>query len=370
VFSEFGGAIQRWVGELATEQVRRGHSVVVLSPAKANGFAQIRGVEVRYIKCQLGQPWAHIEFQLRALWKLRRAADRPEIIHFHSEPEGAVLSSLFGATRVLSYNNFYFRGGRQRPFYRIYRRLIQEFDALLPCSEHCRSASAEYWRLPLSQLQVSYCGVDVRTFCPDSETGRAERDTLRLDGPIILYVGRICRQKGTDTLLAAYERVRAQDPAVALVLAGPIEQFDDHDSMAAHVWKERIAASGAMYVGAISDDRLPGLYNAADVFVMPTAELEMFGMAAVEAEACGVPVVASDHGGLRETVPTMCGGRFPPSDAGALADVLVGLLADGPRRQTCGVNARAHALRFSWPRIAADLDAIYERSHSTRGGCD
>jgi glycosyltransferase involved in cell wall biosynthesis len=112
----------------------------------------------------------------------------------------------------------------------------------------------------------------------------------------------------------------------------------------------------------VSDERLPRLYNAADVFVMPTAELEMFGMAALEAEACGVPVVASDHGGLRETVPTECGSRFPPGDASALAEAVGDLLEDNARRLKCGERARAHALKFSWRRVAADLDELYEAS--------
>jgi glycosyltransferase involved in cell wall biosynthesis len=63
----------------------------------------------------------------------------------------------------------------------------------------------------------------------------------------------------------------------------------------------------------------PRLYNAADVFALPTADLEMFGIAALETEACRVPAVASDHGELRETLPTQWSARFPPGDAVAFA---------------------------------------------------
>jgi glycosyltransferase involved in cell wall biosynthesis len=210
---------------------------------------------------------------------------------------------------------------------------------------------------------VSYAGVDVHAFRPDECRRRAERVTLGVKGPVILYVGRICKQKGTDTLLEAYEHLRARTQDADLVLVGPIEQFDARDVKAVHKWKDLIANAGAMYLGAVADERLPRLYNAADVFVMPTAELEMFGMAAVEAEACGVPVVASDHGGLRETVPTECGARFPPGDATALADAVMGLLTDDVRRHACAERARAHALRFAWPRVAARLETLYARGH-------
>jgi glycosyltransferase involved in cell wall biosynthesis len=359
VFSASGGAIQRWVGELAAEQARRGHSVVVVSPGPSTRSATVNGVHVKYIRCRFNQPWAHIEFQVRALSWLIRSATAPDIIHFHSEPEGGFLSSWSSATRVLSYNNFYFRGGRQRPFYRLYRHLLHRFDLLLPCSEYCRDASADYWRLSPSQLRVSYAGVDVHAFRPDERRRRAERITLGVKGPVILYVGRICKQKGTDTLLEAYEHVRARTQDADLVLVGPIEQFDARDVKAVHKWKDLIENAGAMYIGAVADERLPRLYNAADVFVMPTAELEMFGMAAVEAEACGVPVVASDHGGLRETVPTECGARFPPGDATALADAVMGLLTDDVRRHACAERARAHALQFAWPQVAARLETLY-----------
>jgi glycosyltransferase involved in cell wall biosynthesis len=337
--------------------------VSVFSPGERDGAAHVEGVDVTHIKCRLDQPFAHIEFQVRALFKLRKDfTGQADIIHFHSEPEGALFASGFAAKSVLSYNNFYFRGGRTKPFYRAYRHLIQAFDVLLPCSEYCRSASAEYWSLPRARLQVSSPGVDIATFQPDSQSGCAERAILGVAGPLILYVGRICHQKGTGTLLAAFERIRAEYPTATLLLVGPFGQFDGHDDVAARGWRKSIATVGAVHLGAVADERLPRLYNAADVFVMPTAELEMFGMAAVEAEACGTPVVASDHGGLRETVPAKCGARFPPGDAAALAEAVLNLLEDEALRKTCGENARAHALRFSWSRVAADLDEIYVAS--------
>jgi glycosyltransferase involved in cell wall biosynthesis len=208
-------------------------------------------------------------------------------------------------------------------------------------------------------MKTCYNGVDIDLFRPDDDAGRAERKVLGFPGQLILYVGRICRQKGSDVLLAAYRRIRAEHPDTRLVFAGPFEQFDNS---ASRVGADEISAAGAIYLGAVHDERLPRLYNAADVFVMPTADLEMFGMAAVEAEACGTPVVASDHGGLRETVPAKCGARFPPGDAAALAEAVLKLLADETLRKTCGENARAHALGFSWSRVAADLDEIYAAS--------
>jgi glycosyltransferase involved in cell wall biosynthesis len=207
-----------------------------------------------------------------------------------------------------------------------------------------------------------YNGVDPEEFSVDPDAGAAERRRLGLEGPIVLYLGRICRQKGTDTLLAAHERVVGRRPDVNLVLAGPVDQFDARqDGDRADSWEARISAAGAGYLGRVPDDRVPALYNAADVFVMPTAELEMFGMAAVEAQACGTPAVASDHGGLRETVPTDCGARFPVGDVDALADAVLAMLDRVGADASIGTRAREHALRFSWAGIADQLDQLYGR---------
>ena len=359
VFSEYGGAIQRDVGELAREQVRRGHDVLVVSPAGARGSQDVDGVEVVYLRCRAPQPWAHIEFQLRALLTLLKRRRRPHVIHVHSEPELGLPAQMLARKVVLSYDNFYFRGGRASPMYRAYRRLLRGFDLLLPCSEYCRTESARLWRLPPEGMKICYRGVNAEVFRPDKEAGRTEREALDVAGPIILYVGRICSQKGTDTLLAAYREVQASRPDVTLVLAGPFEQFDAHDSRSEETWRQHIRDAGALHVGTVHDRRLPWLYNAADVFVMPTKELEMFGMAVVEALACGTPVVASDHGGLKETAPERCGARFPPGDSRALAGALLDLLADDARREACAEAAREHALQFAWPRVAAELDPIY-----------
>jgi glycosyltransferase involved in cell wall biosynthesis len=359
VFSEFGGAIQRRVGELAREQVRRGHEVLVLSPGAKRDSRNVDGVNVLYLRCLTPKPWAHIEFQLRALIALLRRRRRLDVIHVHSEPELALPARLLARKVALSYDNFFFRGGRESALYPLYRLLLRGFDLLLPCSEYCRTESTGYWQLPPERLTVCYNGVNSDEFRPNEAAGRSEREALALSGPIILYVGRICAQKGTDTLLAAYQELQASRPDVKLVLVGPFEHFDSRGPDGADIWRRRIEAADALHLGAVNDRRLPALYNAADVFVMPTTELEMFGMAVVEALACGTPVVASDDGGLKETAPERCGARFPPRDSHALASALLDLLADDARREACADAAREHAMRFAWPRVAADLDPVY-----------
>lgn len=361
VFSSSGGAIQRRVRELARAQRRRGHEVSVVSPSDGSLHrSKTTDIPVKLVNTRVPPPLSHVEYQLRAIYGLARAAAPPDVLHFHSEPEAGILSLRIPSLRVLSYDNFYFRRGKQSPLFRLYRHALRTFDLLLPCSEHCAKASAEYWGLPTNAVRVLYNGVNLEQFRPDPEGARRERERIGLSGPVALYLGRVCRQKGVDVLLAAWQTVRSIRPDAELVIAGPIEQFGT--VRANGEWEQKIRAIGGRYIGQVTEPRLSGLLTMADVFVMPTIALEMFGMAAVEAQACGTPVVATDHGGLKETVPKTSGIRVRPGDPVELGHALLRVLGDTRLRSAYAQAALAHANRFGWDQIADDLDASYQTS--------
>lgn len=360
VFAQYGGAIQRRVAALAQAQARLGHDVSVYSPGPDRRETSVGGVRVHYVPCRLRGRWMHFEYQLRVVSALRGRAAHDDVVHFHSEPEAAVLCRQLGCSTVLSYDNYYFRGGAQSRLCGLYRRALLQYDLLLPCSDYCRAASQAYWDVPEHKIVTLPNGVDCSHFRWDPTAAERERRSVGTHGKVVLYLGRVCEQKGTDTLLDAYSLMRTQGSDVDLVIVGPVADFGTARTASdERYWVERMAACGAHYLGASHEARLPGLLSLADVFVMPTRELEMFGMAAIEAQACGTPVVASDHGGLRETVPSAVGGRFPPGDAAALADMLLGLLGDEEARRLASCAASHHAQRYSWDNIAARADAIY-----------
>jgi glycosyltransferase involved in cell wall biosynthesis len=202
-----------------------------------------------------------------------------------------------------------------------------------------------------------YNGVNLRQFAPDPDAGRRLRASLGLgEAPVILYVGRICEQKGTDVLLSAYSALRRDVPSVRLVVVGPAMRFGC--SVESDL-TTRIRQEGGVYLGAVEEGRLCALYNLADVFVMPTRRDEMFGMAALEAQACGKPVVCSRLGGLVEVVSDRSGMLCPAGDAAALASSIRILLSDRPRYLRLAAAARDNASRFSWVTLAARLETIY-----------
>ena len=380
LLSPSGGAIQRRVLELSKAQARLGHQVEAYSMGIRSGRVHHEGVDVQFVACRAPAPWRRLEFQARVLGRLQRAPSlKPEMLHVHSEPESVLVGRMLRVPTVLSYDNFVFRKGRSTPLWPLYRHLLKGFDRLLPCSEYCRTESTAYWQFDQALLSMLPNGVSRQQFFPDPEAGLTIRDELGLrDAPVLLYVGRVCEQKGTDTLLSAYKHLRAHLPEARLVIAGPIEQFSYSDGTGPREdeWRRRMDLEGAIYLGRVHEKRLLGVYNMADLFVMPTRELEMFGMAAIEAQACGVPVLASDHGGLRETVPDECGGRFPVGDAAALAAAARALLSDPTIRAVKARSATANAARYEWGAVASTLDSFYElavassrrrRARSARG---
>ena len=353
-----GGAIQRRMLEIAMQQAARGHQVAIYSAGNECGTELRAGVEIRSLACGRRNYFRDLEYLQKALRDLR--GQKVDILHFHSLPEGAALAGTIGRKKFLSYDYFRFRRGKETPLFWWYRRALRKYSALLPVSQHCWNGSRDYWHLDGVSASVLHNGVNTEQFCPDSIRGLSKKRELGLGTEqIILYVGRVCEQKGTDVLIRAYRRLKQMYADCRLVVAGPADAFGRSGQ---NELTKRISECGGLYLGAVEEKELTAVYNMADVFVMPTREIEMFGMAAVEAQACGKPVVASQHGGLPEVISQQSGLFFPNGDDAALADQLLSLLSNQGFRRTLADQARTNATRFAWPTIANQLEAIYSRS--------
>jgi glycosyltransferase involved in cell wall biosynthesis len=351
-----GGAIQRRMLELARAQAAAGHRVILYSAGDRASRTVLDGVEIRALPCRRPMPWRDIEYVRKAIRELE--AEPGDLLHFHSLPEGAALARGLGAKTILSFDNFLFRRGKQTPLYWWYRRALCRFSCLLPVSQYCRRGFQNYWELDPAPIRVLHNGVNLDQFAPDPDAGAVRRRTLGIarDEKVVLYVGRVCRQKGTDTLIDAFARLRARISDVRLVVAGPSEQFGE---AAGSALTRRITEAGGLYLGAVDESILPSVYNMADVFVMPTRELEMFGMAALEAQACGKAAITSDHGGLPEVISPASGLFFPPGRAEALEACLWKCMTDDGLRRSMAGMARKNASRFAWPRLARRIEEIY-----------
>jgi len=119
---------------------------------------------------------------------------------------------------------------------------------------------------------------------------------------------------------------------------------------------------GIDVLGFLPQEDLTRELLAAKVLAAPSMGMESFGMVLTRAFACAVPVVASDIPGYRAVMTEETGELVPPGDDQALADALVGLLEDEPRRRALGESARRIAVeRYSWDKIADRLEQIYRQ---------
>ena len=187
---------------------------------------------------------------------------------------------------------------------------------------------------------------------------------------IVLFAGRIEPLKGIDTLFRAMALLRGQlphppfDNLCVIVIGGdPSEQGrrDNEEMGRLHELRSQLGLDDLVtFLGARDQETLQFYYAAADCLVMPS-HYESFGMVALEAMACGTPVIASDVGGLSQLVKhNQTGLRVPSKDPNALASAIRKLLTDEARRRTMGHRASCAAEDYSWARIVDKLVAVYE----------
>jgi glycosyltransferase-like protein len=209
-------------------------------------------------------------------------------------------------------------------------------------------------------------GVDRRRYRPARDPAERARDRAEagLDGHLtVLTVGGIEPRKGSLTLLDAFARLRALVPDLdpLLVIAGGATLFDYRDEI--DRFGARVAELGlgarVRVIGSLPDSELERLYRAADLFAFPSAT-EGFGLAALEALACELPVVASDIDSLGTFLEDGRSALLAPAgDSEALARLLSRLARDRGERERLRAGGREVAVAYSWERAAVEHEHVY-----------
>src|SRR3989442_6187752 len=240
------------------------------------------------------------------------------------------------------------------------RRIVPAADRLVAANAiECEGLVTAYGA-DAARVAVIPCGVDTDLFTPGDAA--AARAALGVDaGPLLLYVGRIAPIKGLETLLDAVGCLRgAGTPARLAVIGGEADEpAGGHEADV----RRRAAALGlgdaVTFVGSQPQERLRDWYVAADVTVSPSY-YESFGMVALEAMACGSPVVASRVGGLQSTVRDGATGLLvAEGDPCALAETITRVLGDGALRWRLGREGQRWAAQHRWPCVAEAICREY-----------
>jgi D-inositol-3-phosphate glycosyltransferase len=222
------------------------------------------------------------------------------------------------------------------------------------------------------QITVVPPGVDLHTFHPcDQPKSRAQLGVPQ-DAQVILFVGRIQPLKAPDTLIRAVAELARRDPGrrgrLRLLVIGSPSGPDTGWFQTLHTQAEDLGVTDLLEFRPHSARaELFRWYCVSDVVGVPSFN-ESFGLVALEAQACGRPVVATDVGGLRHAVRDGVSGILVAGhDEGRWADALAALLDDPVERSQMGANAAAHASTFSWDNTAAATLRGYALARGLRG---
>jgi rhamnosyl/mannosyltransferase len=206
-------------------------------------------------------------------------------------------------------------------------------------------------------------GVDITRFLPHPTPLRPSGFPIHERGPVALFVGRLVPYKGLDVLLRA---VGGSDLQVVIVGDGPLAE-ELHRQVERRGLRQQVAL-----VGHVDDDVLPAYHQAADYLVLPsTSPAEMFGIALLEAMACGRPVITSDLStGVREVNEhNVTGLVVPAGDATALRAAMERLAGDPQLRERLGTLARRRVLeRFTLSQMVESHLSLCERVRSEELG--
>jgi glycosyltransferase involved in cell wall biosynthesis len=210
----------------------------------------------------------------------------------------------------------------------------------------------------IQKLMWGTWGTDLDEFSPQPRTTDQP--------PTILFAGRLHEEKGIFVLLDAFARVRSTMPEARLVVVGdgPARQ---------EVEQRATAMNGVTLTGVVKNRAMPEAFRAADVVAMPSLTTrkweEQVGMVALQAMACGVPVVATPSGAIPEYVPSGVAGLLvPENDAGALANALIQLLSTRQLREQLARGARAYACDHydASKNVATAERAVMEHCYARR----
>ncbi|HVD45909.1 MAG TPA: glycosyltransferase [Candidatus Limnocylindria bacterium] len=263
-------------------------------------------------------------------------------------------------------------GARPEPALRIRveGEVAQQADLLIASTTDEAEDLIQSYKADPERVYVVAPGIDLGTFQP-LDRADARRKVGYGPGRLLLFVGRLERLKGVETAIQALAllRDRAHDDLRLIVLGEDVRDGDESE-------KERLKAVASAlgvrdrvdFLGSVAHHELPYFYAAADVCVMPSYS-ESFGLVALEAQACGRPVVASGVSGLRSVVrDEVSGYLIDGHDPAAYAERIGRLLADPELAQQMGRRGRLLAQRFSWTRTADRLEGLFEnvieRSHA------
>jgi D-inositol-3-phosphate glycosyltransferase len=382
------GGMNVYIVQTATRLARRGVEVEVFTRATSSGLPPVvelaPGVTVRHItagpyeglaKNDLpAQLCAFTAGVLRA--EARREPGYYDVVHSHywlSGQVGWLARDRWGVPLVHTAhtlakvkNAALARGDVPEPHTRVIgeQQVVDEADRLVANTPVETAQLVELYGADPARTATITPGVDLELFTPGPRDAAREELGLPPDAVVLAFIGRIQPLKGPDVLLRAAAELLRRDPALGdtlrvLVVGGPSGTGVTEPTALHRLAADLGIVEQVVFAPPQGGAALVGVYRAADVVAVPSYS-ESFGLVALEAQACGTPVVAAQVGGLPVAVADGVSGQLVGGhDPGDWADVLAAVALRPRRREELAAGAAPHAQRFSWEHTAEALLGVY-----------
>lgn len=246
------------------------------------------------------------------------------------------------------------------------KRVIARVDRIVAATLAEQTQLQYLYKANKSKISIIPPGVDTGHFYPIPMDEARQYIGVDPNNKLILFVGRVEPLKGLDTLIRAISWHRTFKPGqvtLAVIGGDPDASPQEMTEEMARIQKlcdELCMGRMVVFLGKRAQVTLPYYYSAADVLVMPS-HYESFGMVALEAMACGTPVIASQVGGLAFLVQDgETGYHVPDQDPKALCEKLMILLSDERQRAAMGLRAAEYAQSYAWAKIATQIIEVYK----------
>ena len=354
------GGVTEHVHNLARTLIQSGHHAIIITSHMAEPGRPHEGIDcdpayvhrigtsrVVYSAGSFARVTTGHRLRQRIREILRR--ERINLVHVHGglnpvlgliAPEAA---GNLDIPVVATFHSWFHRSALCRIFRRPLQRRLDRHAAVIAVSQPVVEAHARYFE---ADWRIIPNGVDTSFFRPNGWGHPIS------SAPELLFLGRLDPRNGLDTVLSAMPAVLEQFPEVRLTIAGDGPLRRVYERLAAPVERH------VSFIGSVNGNR-PAFYSGADLYLCPTTKAS-FGITLLEAMACATPMVVSDITGFRELVS---GGDdavlVPKNDAGAWAETIIALLQDDRRRERMGAAGLTKAERYAWPRVAAEVTAVY-----------
>nr|WP_239124228.1 D-inositol-3-phosphate glycosyltransferase [Rhizocola hellebori] len=389
------GGMNVYIVEVSKRLARRGIEVDIFTRTTSGALPPVAelapGVKVRHVSAGPFEGLAKEELpaQMCAFTHgvLRVEASQPpghyDLLHSHywlSGQVGWLAKDRWGVPLVHTAHTLakvknaqLAEGDRAEPKARVIgeEQVVEQADRLVANTPTEARELIDLYAAPIEQVAVVSPGVDLGRFKPGSRPAARARLGLAPEAKVVAFVGRIQPLKAPDVLIRALAELHDPD-AIALIVGGPSGSGLDRPTALIELAHALGVSDRVRFLPPQSAERLADVYRAADIVAVPSYN-ESFGLVALEAQACGTPVVAAAVGGLVTAVRDGISGVLIDGHAAPdWARVLGGLLAAPGWRDELAVGAIKHASDFSWDRTADSLVEVYSdvmAEHRNRQRC-